>query len=282
MLVSCVAAVLSAPPAGWYAIGGENEQSRSRTTLDSVEFIASTGGAAWMRKAALPKPLRFHAGAFFPPSSIGALYVLGGVDGSGEPQSAVYKMDAHSWATATAMTGTRLGHAVVATAEYLYVLGGASTLDPPISRLNTVERLSLATGQWEAGGDGWGAMGAKRLHLGGAYSAVDSGGGRVFAIGGENELGSALDTAEYLDASFSSNGWKGTPKMTVARIKAAVAGTNDRVWVCSGSSDATVVVIESTCEWLDAYDPWMGWQSLAAPADWDPLHDTKGALMAGM
>eukprot|EP00756_Hemistasia_phaeocysticola_P067228 Hpha_TRINITY_DN9812_c0_g1::TRINITY_DN9812_c0_g1_i2::g.81571::m.81571 len=280
-MLLCIVAALSVPDLGWYVIGGENSQGPgSSTVLDSVEFIASTGGAAWSTKAALPSALRFHAGAFFPPSSVGALYVAGGVNNGGVPQSTVYKMETTSWATAASMKGPRLGHVLIATTQHLYAVGGAASSVAPIIVIDTVERLDFATGQWEANGGSWSNMGTKRIFHGGVFA-----GGKAFAIGGEDDLHDSLATVEYLDAFTPSGGWKAASTMSIERIAAAVAAVNDKVWVCSGNSESGnsgFNVIESTCEMLDGNNPNAGWSSLAAPPDWDPIGLIVGVMSAGM
>eukprot|EP00756_Hemistasia_phaeocysticola_P067227 Hpha_TRINITY_DN9812_c0_g1::TRINITY_DN9812_c0_g1_i1::g.81569::m.81569 len=265
-MLLCIVAALSVPDLGWYVIGGENSQGPgSSTVLDSVEFIASTGGAAWSTKAALPSALRFHAGAFFPPSSVGAMYIAGGVNDVGIPQSTVYKMETTSWATTTAMKAPRLGHVLIATTEYLYAAGGAVSM---IVVIDTVDRLSFSTGQWEANGVAWGTLGTKRIFHGGVFA-----GGKAFAIGGEDDVHDAVASVEFLDAFTPSGGWKAASQMSVPRVSAAVAAVNNKVWVCSGNSEggrSGFAVIQSTCEMLDGNNPNAGWSSLAAPPDWDP------------
>eukprot|EP00756_Hemistasia_phaeocysticola_P059062 Hpha_TRINITY_DN35767_c0_g1::TRINITY_DN35767_c0_g1_i1::g.139868::m.139868 len=169
MLLLLFTAALSVPDKGFYVIGGEDRQAAG-TTLDSVDFIASTGGTAWTAVAPLPKTLKNHAGAHFPPTPSGVLYVMGGVHEDGKPQSGVYVMDTTAWATAPPLSGPRHGHTAIAAPEHLYVVGGASNTVPPISVLDTVERLSLTTGTWDTGGVGWGSLGQKRLYLGGAFA----------------------------------------------------------------------------------------------------------------
>ncbi len=71
--------------------------------------------------------------------------------------------------------------------------------------------------------------------------------GNVYVVGGDDDDGSVLRSAEVYDASVGQ--WRALPEMSVARSACAVVGIEGKLYVVGGS-DGTVPLASVEC-----YDP---------------------------
>ena len=131
----------------------------------------------------------------------GFLFVIGGVDDTGQPTTTVTQ--------ATLNNDGTLGSQVAATPmpvplhslgaalfrSSIYVVGGATTDDVPVSTVYRAQIDTLGTlGAWEVVTN---ALPAAR-----AYHATQTFGGYIYAVGGDT------DTVTIADANFTGNGTK--------------------------------------------------------------------------
>ena len=182
-------ALLAACPPEVYVLGGESwEPGKKRVLLSDAERFNPLSGQ-WEAIAPMPRPRVDCAAA----ECGGRLYVLGGENIDDGVLDSVDYFDPASgrWEAAPSMLAARFGGAAAASRGVLYALGGrgpgnsllrasrpSMTEGLPYRTLDSVERMDLSTGEWEA----LPPMPAKREYFGAVAR-----GGRLYAIGGCND-----------------------------------------------------------------------------------------------
>ena len=84
----------------------------------------------------------------------GKIYVVGGIELGGDPQSSVDVFDpqTNSWAAGPAMGTARAGHAAAVVDGKIYVMGGLSgSTGGGLVNISSVEVFDPRTGSWAAG-----------------------------------------------------------------------------------------------------------------------------------
>ena len=172
----------------------------------------------------------------------GRIYVIGGEGVDGHPVDTVeaYNPSTNQWSLVAKALHWRHGlSAALGSNGGIYAFGGSnlSSLDP-YPPLNIVEAYSVTTKTWSAAP----SMPSKR-YLTGAAAGKD---GRIYVIGGSDELGRKRDLVEAY--SPSTRMWTRVANMPTARVGLAVVELNGHIYAIGGSDDDTGLFEKDTVE----------------------------------
>ncbi|MBP6470340.1 MAG: hypothetical protein KBE23_12030 [Chloroflexi bacterium] len=191
--------------------GGSNSAIDDLSAYTNAHWVFDIVTKAWSEKAALPmsRGVPFAYAAAAPSANLGAMYVLGGVEGPGWPLTGVITDSVRdevllftpdsgigSWSTlALRMTSPRYGATAANVGGKICVAGGlrhAAGSNPPVALLSDGECFNPASPTtWEATG----AMNFPRYF---AHSAVGPD-GRWYVYGGLDGTHKAVPEVEYYD-----------------------------------------------------------------------------------
>ncbi len=147
-----------------YLTGGADGSVIPRASV-AYSVVSTTGGlGAWSPTASLPAPRAFHGSAaatgynaLIDTSVTGYIYVVGGIDTSGDPTNTVYMARINSdhslgsWAQVATLNTPLHAMGVTIFRSWLYIAGGATTGNVP---QNSVVRAHIAPdgtlGAWES------------------------------------------------------------------------------------------------------------------------------------
>ncbi|HEY8684219.1 MAG TPA: kelch repeat-containing protein, partial [Chloroflexota bacterium] len=177
----------------------------------------------------------------------GRIYVLGEY---APDQRTVIAYDAPTgkWRRVTSMHVGRLAAAAVQGPDgRIYVLGGLVAGKPHDKRSRSVEAYSVVTHRWTT----LAPMLRPR-----AYVAVALGGdGRIYAVGGEQDIGQGVSVEAY---NVRSNSWSTVPSPPLTGTSvSAVGGPDGRIYLMGGVDPSRSEVV--------AYDPKVGTWIQRAP-----------------
>eukprot|EP00928_Gymnodinium_smaydae_P034906 TRINITY_DN24647_c0_g1_i1.p1 TRINITY_DN24647_c0_g1~~TRINITY_DN24647_c0_g1_i1.p1 ORF type:complete len:426 (-),score=87.30 TRINITY_DN24647_c0_g1_i1:14-1291(-) len=245
--MAAVAAELKANvfPVELYAVGGEAAGS----ALSSVERFDS-GTGSW---STCP-PLQIARSGCAAVAMDGSIYALGGCGVEGEDLNSVERLRPSSrcWEHVASMHDSRDELAAAAASGQLFVVGG-SHLDWPVRHvINTVESFAPD----RADGAEWVQLPPlSRERCAAAAVAVA---GSIIALGGCDEEGAALDTAEALDIADPQR-WRALPCMPRPRCNFAAAVVSGRVYVAGGYD---TMMRDLDC--VECFDPRvLTWESIS-------------------
>lgn len=233
------------PPA-LYAVGGE----AGGAALASVERFDVLSNS-WAPSAPLLTPRSGCAAVALE----GALYVMGGCSAGGEDLSSVERFDLrqHAWEALPPMHSGRDELAAAAAGGRVYAVGGSCLIWPVRHVTGTVERLEASplSGTWEA----LPPLGRERC----AAAAVAVA-GQVCVLGGCDEDGTALDSAERYDEEAGA--WEPLPPMGRPRCNFAAAVASGCVFV-AGGYDERMRDLDAV-ERLDPSSPSWTWELVSS------------------
>jgi N-acetylneuraminic acid mutarotase len=210
------------------------------TTVGTVDLL-DTGSARWRSGPLLPSPRHHPAAA----AILGAVYVSGGarnaLDWTPQRNLWVLRPGAERWERLPDMPEGRMGHAMVAAGEKLYVIGGRGAT----SRVLIYDRTS----GWTEGA----VMPGKRDHLAAVVVL-----GKIYAIGGRDST-----VRPRVDVyTIATDSWARGPDLPRATSGMAAALLADgKIHVVGGEDPGTIggrvvdrhfVLDLSTNEWSDA------------------------------
>ncbi len=229
-----------------FVTGGADGAVAPMSSVHYSEIDASGNFSAWTPAESLPAERAFHGMVVATPFNArvdtldgGHLYVVGGIDAAGAPVTTVYHSTVgldrttSAWSAETPLPQPLHSMGVVVFRSWLYVVGGATTGDEPVT---TVYRAKLAEdgsiGPWESQPD---------LPAARSYVAVRQAAGVVYVLGGESAAvtpGDATDTAtksievlynrlDLRTAEFTGSTWSVNPNDLIkaqAKHSAVVAG----------------------------------------------------------
>ncbi|XP_076468972.1 beta-scruin-like [Babylonia areolata] len=234
-----------------------NRRKRSRSR--SGDSLSASGGSA----DSGDRERRTAAGEV-DGSGGGDVLAIGGYveDDSEEGCSYSHKldMDQMAWDSVSQMPKTRLNFAAAFLTGKLYVTGG---FDPQSS--GRKGRATKSTYRYDPNSERWDR--ASEMHCARAFHTVCVVGGRLYAIGGQDEEEEVLNTAEVY--SPKKNVWEPVSSMSECRVGACSAPLNGRVAVVGGygsdSPEGPCPVLLST-EWFDpASKKWQPGSNLRVP-----------------
>jgi len=155
------------------------------------------------------------------------IFVVGGWCGKSPTNSVeIYNWRQRSWFSAKSFFSEfnqkrRAYHAVVAVGNYIYIIGGfdGQTI------FNSCDRYDLTTSKWTS------MCGMMKRRC---YVSVTQSNGKIFAIGGSDEMPSdtRLRSVEYF--SPSCNTWTSLPDMKEQRSDAGACFLNNQIFVAGG------------------------------------------------
>lgn len=249
-----------------FVVGGfENLYGTSRDV-----FVFDATGGTWSEGPDLPDP-RHHAAAvgFF-----GSVYVSGGGGGvlDWDPRDDLWVLspDREAWQPLEPMPEGRVGHAMVALGESLYVVGGEG---------ETHDLLVYTPGEgWERGPE---VPGGLRDHVR-AVAADD----RIYVLGGRD--GDLTDRVDVFDPTEPS--WHEAPPLPEPMSAMAVGVIGDQVHVVGGEDPSLLgggVIDEHFVfdlrreQWRDAAEPMLATHGAASGVIGGQLYVVGGASRQG-
>jgi hypothetical protein len=195
---------------------------------------------------------RFMLGAATTPN--GTMYVLGGVNGSGDlptAQTLTIAGTTSTWASLPDMNYYRSAEGVAVGGDgrvYAFGGNGGSTSDPQGDTgnlLNSAEAYDPSAGKWQ----GVPALPTRRAGMAAVGDTGPEGNGDVYVIGGWDGIGDGY-LADNLRYDPSTNSWTTmAPMPTPREFASAVLGSDGDIYVIGGMNDSGPL---STVE---VYDP---------------------------
>ncbi|XP_043912925.1 kelch-like protein 4 [Protopterus annectens] len=177
-------------------------------------------------------------------STVGSLYVIGGMDASKGPTTLEkYDLRTNSWMQVGTMNGRRLQFGVAVIDNKLYVVGGRDGLKTS----NTVECYNPLTNIWSA-------MPPMSTHRHGLGVAVLE--GPMYAVGGHDGW-SYLNTVERWDPQARQ--WNYVASMSTPRSTVGVAALNSKLYAVGGRDGS------SCLRSVECFDPHTNKWSTCAP-----------------
>jgi len=258
-----------------YALGGSTLSGDDDNSVATVErYDPNTG--EWTNMDPMPTArINLAAGV------VGdKLYALGGYSYDGGEKVLdtveVYDPAANTWAALAQMPTARSGLVAGVVGGKLYAAGGGNVDDAPLDVLEVLvpgpppPSPPLPQGTWSEVAP----MPTKRDDPAVAVWMGPEGARRrpekLFAIGGLDEAGNALQTVELYDPSLDE--WESAPFMPTARFSLAAAVVGDKLYALGGSSDSYTRV-----DTVERYDPYLDtWDAVA------PMPTARGSLAAGV
>jgi prepilin-type N-terminal cleavage/methylation domain-containing protein len=234
-------ATAQGPNGSLYAIGGV---TNGPVATNSVE-VYDSGDDYWFPAATLPSA-RWGHGAHAASDGQGgvAIYVAGGVNSSGIPQTSVFRLslDAGTWSTVAPLPEARSGPGLVSSGSFLYVIGGNDPFGG--GELDSVQRYHPGTNSWSP---------VASLNQPRAHSAVARDGtGRIYAVGGW----SGQSSLEMYHPSTDSWTELSAPPVALGEGHSAAFGPDDKLYVLvgndGGSTSSRVLIYDpSTDTWSE-------------------------------
>jgi N-acetylneuraminic acid mutarotase len=198
-----------------YVVGGGNSVSPYLGTLEAYDPKAD----AWSTKAPMPLPRKALAFA----SADGKLYAMGGEAATGLVATVeAFDPATNTWSERASMPGARIGFGAVTMGRTIYVVGGEDTSTPPDGRPRVVYAYDPSTNTWAT---------RASIPTGRDGLAVAVAGGRLYAMGGQNQFGYNGIVESYDPATDS---WSGEPPMPTPRMFLAAATVEDTVYAVGG------------------------------------------------
>jgi len=212
-------------PVMLYAVGGE----AGGAAMASVESLDVLRGV-WTETIPLAMPRSGCAAV----AMGGHLYVAGGCSSEGEDLSSVERLDLRSaaWEPQPSMEGGRDELAAVAAGRHIFAVGGSHLVWPVRHVVDTVERLEPGAVPGE-GEEVWFRLPSLRQERCAAAAVWLQ--GALYVLGGCDEDGTALDTAERLVPGAAA--WETLPRMARPRCNFAAAAARGRLFVAGGYDD---------------------------------------------
>eukprot|EP00747_Dinoflagellata_sp_TGD_P001013 gnl/TRDRNA2_/TRDRNA2_101385_c0_seq1.p1 gnl/TRDRNA2_/TRDRNA2_101385_c0~~gnl/TRDRNA2_/TRDRNA2_101385_c0_seq1.p1 ORF type:complete len:417 (+),score=56.88 gnl/TRDRNA2_/TRDRNA2_101385_c0_seq1:123-1373(+) len=211
--------LISLFPVTLYAVGGE----AGGATLSSVERFDPHRGS-WVQSEPLRTPRSGCAAVVVG----GRLYVIGGSSAHGEDLSAVDRFDpeCEAWECLRPLRAGRDELAAATAHGQIYAIGGSQLVWPVRHVVDAVECFTPCTGEWQA------LPPLSRERCAAAAVTLE---GRICVLGGCNEDGTSLDTAERLDTSLGR--WEPLPSMRQPRCNFAAAAVCGCIYAAGGYDD---------------------------------------------
>lgn len=241
-----------------YAIAGQTDSGVSG------EVTRYTPDNIWRARQAKPTPVRDVSGVVVG----GQVYVPGGCDAAGRPQSIVevYNPATDRWTTAPPLPRAMCGYALAALDGKIYVIGG---WDGERARAETLIYTPGASG-WQEGP----SMLTPRAYA--AAAVID---GHIYVIGGANDT--PLTANEMLDPSTDSGtpAWVGRAPLPEPRSRLAAAPVGRRIIAIGGgpANQAVASYDASSDSWQTEATPFEGeWTGLGLAANDLRLHAIGG------
>lgn len=220
-------------------------------------------GKAWTLGAPLPTPRQMLAAA----SDGRLVYAVGGTNGADLTTVEAYDPADKTWTALPALPKARSGLGATVADGRLVALGGVSSGQV----LKSVSTFDLVTKTWSGLPD----MATARHGM--AVASVER---SVYAIGGSTTIGDeqAVTSAETLKLPARKTqpapSWRSLPDAPTARLAAASAVLNNKVWVVGGLRNGVAL------QTVESYEPHAGiWET--APALPIPLHHATAAAYRG-
>jgi len=234
--------IVSLFPVTLYAAGGE----ANGVALASVErFDAATN--RWMPEV----PLTMQRSGCAAVALGQHVYVVGGCSAGGEDLSSVERLSLEhkAWEVLPPMHAGRDELAAAAADGRVYVTGGSCLVWPVRHVIDAVECFDPALHCWEL---------LPSLSRERCAAAAISVGRQVFVLGGCDEDGNALDSAEQYLAGTPA--WLPVPAMRRARCNFAAASLGGYIYVAGGYDDRM-----RDLDAVERYDPVsLAWENVAA------------------
>lgn len=205
--------------------------------------------SSWTASTTLPEPLAHHASVTASRfnsrvDTTGFVYVIGGIDGSGNVTSSVSKAQFNtdgsldSWTSETDLPQPLHSAGAVLFRSAIYVVGGATTGDAPVSTVYKAEiDTTGALGSWEE---------QTALPTAVSYHGVVSFGGYVYSVGGEtaavapeNADATSTNTSDVFSGEINLRSgeltaWTETESPGKARAKHSAVIGGGNLFVSSG------------------------------------------------
>lgn len=237
-----------------FVVGGEDMHGLVVGTTE----LFDPGSGAWSQAPAMTEPRYGHTATT---TTCGMLVVTGGWGENGDILDTAEALDVSdpdtpcdAWKVLPEMTRGRCSHASVfhAGSGVVLVLGGLSTNSRAVG---PTEALAVSSGALVDAGAGWATLpGVQTPRYDLAAAVLGQGLGAVLALGGRDDDGCTLRSAEAFDVETGS--WTYFPSLIQARHSLAAASLGDRVYVLGGRGED-----HSALDTVECYDH-------AASASW--------------
>ncbi len=146
-------------------------------------------------------------------------------------------VETYTWEEKASMLYPRYRHALVATEDSIFALGGYDAA--PTNPANRVEKYNLNTNTWEA---------KASMNYGALYCAASYYNGKIYLFGGTIPSIGGTNRAEVYDISTDS--WSPLPAMPRIRYNGKSVVVNDKIYILGGEDGLTGTLSE-----VDVYSP---------------------------
>ena len=224
-----------------YAMGGYNPTYTSPYLNDFESYDPSVN--AWSKK-----PPMIAARAFLATCSDSGVfyYAIGGSNASGALSTVeVYNAELNTWSAFASLTTPRSGLAAVIdpATHKIYAIGGFTGANFT-STVETMEVYDRNLGKW---------LGAPPMPTPRSGLTAVLVNGQIYAIGGRDRSGKALNTVEVY--KISTNTWSELPPLLVARYGLAAVAANGKIYAIDGASLGNNLYTPIYHNTVEAFDP---------------------------